>query len=169
MEMTAMLNVLLGMILVVGQLSAPGSGLPQVLTPAYKATFAAGKKGDLTVSFNLMKGYAINKNPPISLKLTAVPGIKLDKMEFTSSPNDPKSTDEYYVDLPTLKVPLRVPSKYGSEARVLSSRVKSTTSLPISAWAAGMVITAWSASPSGLSKFMRALVFWIGCGKSFDE
>jgi hypothetical protein len=89
-------------------LSAPGSGLPQVLTPQYKATVPAGKKSDLTVSFDLLKGYAINKNPPISLKLTPVPGIKFDKTDFTSSPNDPKSTDEYYVDLPTLKVPMIV-------------------------------------------------------------
>src|SRR4026208_2430631 len=114
MEMTAMLNVLLGMILVVGQLSAPGSGLPRVLTPEYKASFAAGKKADLTVSFNLLKGYAINKKKAISLTLTPVPGIKLDKTEFTASPNDPKSTDEYYVELPTLKVPVVVgkPGKY---------------------------------------------------------
>jgi hypothetical protein len=145
MEMTAMLNVLIGMILVIGQLSALGSGLPQVLTPEYKATFAAGKKSDLTVSFNLMKGYAINKNPPISLKLTPVPGIKLDKTDFTSSPNDPKSTDEYYVDLPTLKVPVVVgkPGKYEvpgkliyffcSKADGFCSRQVSDVKVPITA------------------------------------
>jgi hypothetical protein len=31
--------------------------------------------------------------------------VKLDKLVFMSSPDDPKSKDEYYVDLPVLKVP----------------------------------------------------------------
>jgi len=103
-----MVKMVLGIMLVMGQLTAPGNGLPQVLMPTYKPTvpIAAGKKGELVVSFNLLKGYAINKTPPINLKLESVAGLKLDKMDFTSSPNDPKSKDEYYVDLPTLKVPV---------------------------------------------------------------
>jgi hypothetical protein len=96
--------------LLLAQLTGIGSGLPQVLTPAYKSAtpIAAGKKNEVTVSFSLTKGFAINRTPPISLKLTAVPGIKLDKMEFSSSSDDPKSKDEYYVDLPSLKVPVTV-------------------------------------------------------------
>ena len=34
-----------------------------------------------------------------TLKLTPVAGLKLDKTDFISSPDDPKSKDEYYVDL----------------------------------------------------------------------
>ena len=102
--------------LMLAQLTGIGSGLPQVLTPAYKTTapVAAGKKNEVTVSFTLTKGFAINRTPPISLKLTAVPGVKLDKMDVSSSPDDPKSKDEYYVDLPSLRVPLTVskPGKY---------------------------------------------------------
>lgn len=111
-----MLDMILGSTLMLMQLAGIGNGLPQVLTPAYKSTtpMTAGKKNEITVSFTLTKGFAINKTPPISLKLTAVQGVKMDKMDFTSSPDDPKSTDEYYVDLPSLKVPLTVakPGKY---------------------------------------------------------
>jgi len=106
----------LGSLLVLTQLTGIGSGLPQVLTPAYKTTtpVATGKKNELTVSFSLTKGFAINRTPPISLKLTAVPGVKLDKTDVSSSPDDPKAKDEYYVDLPSLKVPFTVskPGKY---------------------------------------------------------
>src|SRR5438105_3338729 len=101
------MKFILGLMLVFAQLAPPGGGLPQVLTPDYKPStpIVAGKKGEVAVSFNLTKGFAINRTPPVSLKLTAVPGVKLEKLEFTSSPNDPKSKDEYYVDLPVLKVP----------------------------------------------------------------
>ena len=95
------------MVVLTSQLSAPGGGLPQILKPDYKpAAVKAGQKGELTVSFNLLKGYAINRTPPISLKLTAVPGLTLSKIDFTTPETDPKSKDEYYVDLPTIKVPL---------------------------------------------------------------
>ena len=102
-----MLKTVLGAMLVLAQLSAPGNGLPQVLTSAYKSTtpIVAGKKGEVAVSFSLLKDFAINRTPQMSLKLEAVPGVKLDKLVFMSSPDDPKSKDEYYVDLPVLKVP----------------------------------------------------------------
>jgi len=110
-----MLKLALGVLLMAAQLSGPASSLPQVLNPNYKPSspIVAGKKGELTVSFNLLTGYAINRTPPISLKLTAIPGVTLEKTEFTSSSTDPKSKDEYYVDLPMLKVPMKV-AKAGS-------------------------------------------------------
>jgi len=88
------------------QLSAPpGNRLPQIMTADFKAApVRAGQKTDLTVSFKVTPGYLINHTPPISLKLTSIAGIKLEKTELTSPSKDPKSKDEYYVDLPTLKV-----------------------------------------------------------------
>jgi len=105
-----MLEMILGSMLLFTQLTGIGSGLPQVLTPAYKTAtpVSVGKKNEVMVSFSLTKGFAINRTPPISLKLTEVSGVKLDKMEFSSSPDDPKSKDEYYVDLPAFRVPLTV-------------------------------------------------------------
>jgi hypothetical protein len=110
-----MLNTVLGFMLAFAQLSGVGSGLPQVMTPSFKpsAPLVAGKKGALIVSFNLLQGYAINRTPPVSLTLTAVPGVKLDKTDFKSSPDDAKSKDEYYVDLPMLSVPVTA-SKAGN-------------------------------------------------------
>ena len=103
-----MLKLALGVMFLVGQLSGPGGGLPQILHPDFKTSVPskAGKKGEVTVSFNLLKGYVINRTPPISLKLTAVPGLTLAKSEFTTPATDPKSKDEYYADLPTIKVPV---------------------------------------------------------------
>jgi len=66
----------------------------------------AGQPGEVTVSFNLLKGYAINHKPPISLKLTKVSGVTLAKTDFATPTEDPKSKDEYYVDLPSIKVPV---------------------------------------------------------------
>ena len=102
-----MLNLVIGIVLALAQLSGPAASLPQILKPDFKsAAIKAGDKGEITVSFNLLNGYAINRVPPISLKLESVPGVTLEKMEFTSTSEDPKSKDEYYVDLPILKVPV---------------------------------------------------------------
>ncbi len=103
-----MLKLVLGLMLFGVQLSGPGSSLPQVLHPDFKSVvpIKAGQPGEVTVAFNLLKGYAINHTPPISLKLTAVSGINLTKTEFTTSSIDSKSKDEYYVDLPSIKVPV---------------------------------------------------------------
>jgi hypothetical protein len=102
-----MLKLVLAMIVFTTQLTAPGGGLPQILKPDYKqAAVKAGQKADVTVSFNLLNGYAINRTPPMTLKLTAVPGLTLTKTDFTTPAEDPKSKDEYYVDLPTIKVPV---------------------------------------------------------------
>lgn len=103
-----MLKSALGVLLLAGQLSGPGSTLPQVLQLDFKASapMKAGKPGEVTVSFNLLKGYGINHTPPISLKLTAVPGVDLPKKDFATPSEDPKSKDEYYVDLPSINVPV---------------------------------------------------------------
>jgi hypothetical protein len=102
-----MLNMAIGLFLLLTQLSGPGGELPQILHPEYKmASVAAGKKADLTVSFGLTKGFVINHTPPVSLKLTPVAGLTFDKMDFSTPSPDPKSKDEYYVTLPTIKVSL---------------------------------------------------------------
>lgn len=101
------MKLIFGAVLFVAQLSGPGGTLPQVLHPDFKANapVKAGKSGELTVSFSILKGYAINHTPPINLKLTAIPGVKLRQTDFSTPSKDPKSKDEYYVDLPTIQVP----------------------------------------------------------------
>jgi hypothetical protein len=69
-------------------------------------TVKAGVKTDVPVGFAVRDGFVINRTPPITLRLTETPGVTLGATSFTSSPDDPKSKDEYYVDLPTLKVPV---------------------------------------------------------------
>jgi len=103
-----MLKLALGVMFLATQLSGPAGSLPQILQPDYKITLPvkAGQGGEVTVSFGLLKGYAINLDPPITLKLKAVPGVTLRKTDFETPKNDPKSKDEYYVDLPTIKVPV---------------------------------------------------------------
>jgi hypothetical protein len=103
-----MLKLALGMMLVAGQLSGPGGALPQVLHPEFKtaAPVKAGKPGEVTVSFNATKGFSIDRTLPFTLKLTAVPGVSLGKTDLAASQTDPKAKDQYYVDLPTIKVPV---------------------------------------------------------------
>jgi hypothetical protein len=94
--------------LLLAQLTAPNSTLPQIMSANFNAAgpVKAGARTDINVTFNVIKGYVINRDPEITLTLTAVPGVKLEKTEFKSDPNDPRSKDEYYVNLPTLKVPV---------------------------------------------------------------
>ena len=103
-----MLKLSFGFVLLVAQLTAPGNNLPQILSANFKAAapVKAGLKANVTVSFNVLKGYAINRTPPISLKLNPAPGLHLDKTDFTTPSADPKSKDEYYAELPTLKIPV---------------------------------------------------------------
>ena len=111
-----MSKLVLGVLLIATQLSGPGATLPQIIHPEFKAAgpMKAGQTGEVTVSFNLIKGYAINHTPPISLKLTRVSGVTLAKTDFATPSEDPKSKDEYYVDVPTIKVPVIAakPGKY---------------------------------------------------------
>ena len=94
-------------ILLMTQLSLPpGASLPQVMSASFKpsALVKAGQKADIVVSFNVIKGFVINREPQITLKLTEVAGVKLAKAEISASPNDPKSKDEYFVNLPIIHV-----------------------------------------------------------------
>jgi hypothetical protein len=94
-------------ILLMAQLSLPaGTAPPQVMTASFKpvAVAKAGQMADIAVSFAVMKPYAINRTPQITLKLTEISGVKLARAEITASPDDPKSKDEYFVDLPTIHV-----------------------------------------------------------------
>ena len=80
-------NLVLGLLLFAMQLSGPGSTLPQILQPEFKVAgpagpMKAGQSGEVTVSFNLLKGYAINHKPPISLKLSKISGVTLVKTGF---------------------------------------------------------------------------------------
>jgi len=98
----------LGILLIVQLSLPPGAPLPQVLTANFKssAVVKAGQKTDIVVTFTALKGYVIDRQPqtPITLKLTEVTGVKLAKSEIVASTEDPKSKDEYYVDLPTIHV-----------------------------------------------------------------
>ena len=94
-------------ILLMAQLSLPaGTAPPQVMTASFKtvAVAKAGQKADIAVSFSVIKPYAINRTPQITLKLTEVPGLILAKAEIAASSDDPKSKDEYFVNLPTIHV-----------------------------------------------------------------
>jgi len=101
-----MLKLAFGLMFAVGQLSGPGGALPQILHPDFKAALKAGQRGELTVSFTALKGYAVDRTLPLTLKLTPVPGVTLAKTDLTASGDDPKAKDQYYVDLPIIKVSL---------------------------------------------------------------
>jgi hypothetical protein len=92
--------------LLLAQLVAPNGKLPQVMSAksSNPAPIKAGRKADVTVSFSVVNGYKINRDPKVSLALTPVPGVALEKKAIEASPVDPKSKDEYFVDLPVLKV-----------------------------------------------------------------
>ncbi|HEX4996678.1 MAG TPA: hypothetical protein VFY29_00525 [Terriglobia bacterium] len=101
-----MSSLSLGIVLLLAQLTAPGNALPQVLTPEYKNAPARSGKMEVTVHFSLLPGFAISHTPPINLKLTDTSGLRLEQKEFTTPDKDPKSKDEYYVDLPEIKIPV---------------------------------------------------------------
>ena len=99
---------LLGIVFLLSQLvAAPGNELPQVMDISKTILPAkAGVKSNISVGFEVKSGFVINRTPPITLRLTDTPGVTLGAMSFTSSPDDPKSKDEYYVDLPKITVPV---------------------------------------------------------------
>jgi hypothetical protein len=93
-------------LLLMAQLVAPNVTIPQVMSAKFSTAgpVKVGRKADVTVSFNLRDGYKINRDPTITLSVVPVSGVKLDKTDLEASPVDRKSKDEYYVDLPTLKL-----------------------------------------------------------------
>ena len=93
-------------LLLMAQLVAPNVTIPQVRSAKFSTAgpVQVGRKADVTVSFNLRDGYKINRDPTITLSVVPVSGVKLDKTDIEASPIDRKSKDEYYVDLPTLKL-----------------------------------------------------------------
>lgn len=95
-------------LLLITQLVAPNVKLPQIMTASFSPTapVKAGRQANLTVSFSVLKEYKINREPTIVLEIKPVSGVKLDATTIEASPVDKKSTDEYYVILPTLKVGL---------------------------------------------------------------
>jgi hypothetical protein len=103
-----MLTLAFELMFVAGQLSGLGGALPQILHPSFKpaAPLKAGMRGEMNVSFTVLKGYAIDRTLPLTLKLTPVPGVTLANTDLTASGKDPKAKDQYYVDLPTLKFPV---------------------------------------------------------------
>lgn len=105
-----MLKLAVAVVLGLAQLSGLGGGLPQILTPHFKAAapIHAGRKSEIVVSFTALSDYRIDRLLPISLKLTPAAGVTLPKTEIKASGDDPKSNDGYYIDLPTLKIPLTV-------------------------------------------------------------
>jgi hypothetical protein len=111
-----MLKLAFGTTLLLAQLSGLGGGLPQILQADFKPTapIKAGKRGEVAVSFTSLKGYSIDRTLPMTLKLTTVSGVTLVKADLTAPSNDPKAKDQYYVDLPVIKVPLTAakPGKY---------------------------------------------------------
>ena len=103
-----MLNLVLGLMFAVSQLSGAGGSLPQILHPDYKlaSPIKAGKRFEVIVIFTAAKGYVIDRTLPLTLKLTAVSGLAFEKMDLAADGKDPKAKDNYYVDLPTIKVPV---------------------------------------------------------------
>jgi len=101
-----MLEAAFGAILLLTQLSGPGGGLPQILQADFKpvAPIRARVAGEVAVMFTALKGYAVDRTLPMMLTLTPVSGNKLAKTEFKASPDDPKAKEQYYVDLPVIKV-----------------------------------------------------------------
>lgn len=111
-----MLKTVLGVMLLLAQLSGTGGGLPQILQTDFKpvSPLKAGIRGEVAVTFTALKGYAVDRTLPFTLNLTPVSGVTLGKTELKASPDDPKAKDQYYVDLPVIKVPVTAakPGKY---------------------------------------------------------
>ena len=74
-------------LLMMAQLVAPNVTIPQVMSAKFStsAPIKAGRKANVTVSFNLMKGYKINREPTITLELTPVAGVTLDAKSIDAS------------------------------------------------------------------------------------
>src|SRR5438874_13832471 len=99
------MHFIFGLVLMAQLTLPPGASLPQVMSANFKpVAVKAGQTADIAVSFNVIKGFVIDREPQITLRLTQVPGVKLVKAEIAAPSTDPKSKDEYFVDLPTIHV-----------------------------------------------------------------
>src|SRR5690349_17527810 len=92
---TMLLKMALILSVAMSQLSGPGGSLPQILHPTFKTTapFQAGMRGEVSVSFTAIKGYAVDRTLPMTLKLAPQPGVTLPKTDLAASGNDPKAKD----------------------------------------------------------------------------
>jgi hypothetical protein len=100
-----MVNFGFGIIFLLSQLLSLGGGLPQVMEANYSDdAIEVGTSGEVVVSFGVLDGYVINRVPPFELKLQPVEGLTYDEANLVSSSEDPKSTDDYYVDVPVFNV-----------------------------------------------------------------
>jgi hypothetical protein len=109
-----MLKTAFGAIFLLAQLSGTGGSLPQILQTDFKvlSPLRAGIRGEVAVTFTALKGYAVDRTLPMTLSFTPVAGVTLAKTELKASPDDPKAKDQYYVDLPVIKVAV-TPTKPG--------------------------------------------------------
>ena len=121
-----MLRAAFGAMFLLAQLSGPGGGLPQILQTDFKpvSPIKAGVRGEVAVTFTALKGYAVDRTLPMTLKLTPVSGVALAKTELKASPDDPKAKDQYYVDLPVIKVPVTATQADLESAAKASEKVK---------------------------------------------
>jgi hypothetical protein len=111
-----MLKAALGAMFVLTQLSGAGGSLPQVLQTDFKPVkpIKAGVRGEVSVVFTALPGYAVDRTLPFTLNFTPVPGVTLARNELKASSEDPKAKDQYFVDLPVMKVSVTAarPGKY---------------------------------------------------------
>jgi hypothetical protein len=111
-----MVRTALVALFLLAQLTAPGGGLPQILQTDFKpvAPIKAGVRGEVAATFIALPGYAVDRTLPFILNLTPPAGIKLAQNELKASGNDPKAKDQYFVDLPVIKVAVTAakPGKY---------------------------------------------------------
>ena len=100
-----MVNFSFGIILLLSQLVGLGGGLPQVVDLHYsEKAISGGGSGEVIVSLDVRDGYVINRVPQMQLKLEEVDGLALVETNMIASSEDPKSTDDYYVDVPNFNV-----------------------------------------------------------------
>ena len=91
-------------------------GLPPILTASFKspAPIHAAKRGEVVASFTALKDYAIDRTPPMTLKLTSVPGVTIGESKLVEAVGDRNSKEQFYKELPKVKVSLTVakPGQY---------------------------------------------------------
>ena len=101
-----MLKLVLGVMLVAGQLSGPGGALPQVLHPDFKAAAPAKSRkawrSDRVVQRH--QGLCDRSDAAIHAETDRCSRRVAGEDGSGCVADDPKAKDQYYVDLPTIKV-----------------------------------------------------------------